>query len=101
MWEIVNNLKPEAWTGMGILLTAFLSGLAAAVAVVMRGLKASPQQAGTLPPPVDRTEYAIAELRELVRHIKNVSEQLEEVDRRTEALHLDTTVILDRLDRLL
>lgn len=92
MLHIINSVEPEAWA-------AILSGLGAiigAVLVARKGSKKTPPEVGSMPPVDDRTEYVLREIRQTKASVVQIDERVTEIDRRTEAILLDTRILVDR-----
>ena len=66
------------------------------VFAVRRGAKKTPIEVGHAAPPPDRTEYVLTEVRQIAARLAEIEVHMADVDRRTEAIHLDTRILLDR-----
>lgn len=92
MLHFINSIEPEAWAG----IAGLVAGIASAVLAVRKGAKKSPIEVGHAAPPPDRTEYVLAEVRQIAARLAEIEVHMADVDRRTEAIHLDTRILLDR-----
>lgn len=92
MLQFINSIEAEAWAGIAGLLTGIIS----AVFAVRKGARKSPVEVGHAAPPTDRTEYVLVEVRQIGARLSEIEGHMADVDRRTEAIHLDTRILLDR-----
>ncbi|EPX82110.1 hypothetical protein [Salipiger mucosus] len=91
MLATINELEPGAWAGLAGIVTAVVAAL-----VARRGAKRSPPEVGHEPPDTDRTEYVLKEVRGVQQRLESLDERVVEIDRRTEKIHGDTRVLVDR-----
>ncbi|QDP53937.1 MAG: hypothetical protein GOVbin2937_14 [Prokaryotic dsDNA virus sp.] len=92
MLHFINSIEPEAWAG----IAGLIAGIVSAVFAVRKGAKKTPIEVGHGTPPEDRTEYVLAEVRQINVRLTEIEGHMSDVDRRTEAIHLDTRILLDR-----
>lgn len=92
MLHFINSIEPEAWAG----IAGLFAGIVSAVLAVRKGAKKTPIEVGHGTPPEDRTEYVLAEVRQINVRLAEIEGHMADVDRRTEAIHLDTRILLDR-----
>ena len=92
MLHFINSIEPEAWAG----IAGLVAGIVSAILAVRKGAKKSPVEVGHAAPPPDRTEYVLAEVRQIAARLAEIEVHMSDVDRRTEAIHLDTRILLDR-----
>ncbi|KZY52306.1 hypothetical protein A3734_19370 [Sulfitobacter sp. HI0054] len=92
MLHFINSIEPEAWAG----IAGLVAGIVSAVLAVRKGAKKSPIEVGHAAPPPDRTEYVLTEVRQIAARLAEIEVHMADVDRRTEAIHLDTRILLDR-----
>lgn len=92
MLHFINSIEPEAWAG----IAGLFAGIVSAALAVRKGAKKSPVEVGHAAPPPDRTEYVLAEVRQIAARLAEIEVHMADVDRRTEAIHLDTRILLDR-----
>ncbi|WP_323764606.1 hypothetical protein [Marinovum sp.] len=92
MLPFINSIEPEAWVG----LAGLMAGIGGAIAAVFRGVRKTPPQVGTGPPPTDLTEYVLSETRRANATLSLIDERMTEIDHRTEHMAADLRVLLDR-----
>lgn len=92
MLHFINAIEPEAWAG----IAGLMAGVASAIVAVRKGAKKGPVEVGHGPPGEDRIEYVLKEVRRANERIGDIDGRVTDIDRRTEAILLDTRILRDR-----